>query len=133
MKSRNRRFMMTAWHRPHPNMTSSLVAQAELGNQFSIAVWAFPAEIGKQTPTLTNHHQQAAPRMQVMFMLLHMFSELIDTPGQNRNLHLRRSCISLVYAGIRNDLRFFFNWQCHVAVSPPVYQISKRFSYPTAL
>ena len=37
-----------------------LVAQTKLRDQCAIAVWAFFAEVGKQTATLSNHHQEAA-------------------------------------------------------------------------
>lgn len=47
--------------------------------------------------------------MQIMLVNFEMFSHLIDTPGQNRHLHLWGTCIGLVNAGISNDFRLFFD------------------------
>src|SRR6266702_507932 len=84
---------------PHPG----LMAQAEFRDQSTIAVRAFLAEICKQPSALTNHHEQAAARMEIMLMDFKVFRELIDAPGQDRDLDFWRSCISFVNAGIFND------------------------------
>lgn len=58
--------------RPPPTQPARLMAQAELGDQRAIALGAFLAQIFQEPAALTNHHQQAPARVQVMFMHLEM-------------------------------------------------------------
>jgi hypothetical protein len=93
-----------------PNTTFQLMAQAELRDQGAIALWTFLAEICKQPSALTNHHQQATARMEIMLMNFQMFRELIDASCQDTHLNFWRPCISFMNAGIFNYLGFFFDW-----------------------
>src|SRR5258706_11999166 len=86
-----------------------LMAQAKSCDQCAITLRAFLAQIAQKATALANHHQQTTARMQVMLVNFEMLSHLIDTPGQNRHLHLWRTCIGLVNAGISNDFRLFFD------------------------
>jgi hypothetical protein len=92
-----------------PNTTFKLVAQTKSCDQCAISLRAFLAQIGQKSTALTNHHHETTARMQVMLVNLKMFSQLIDTPGQDRYLHLWRTCIGLVNAGIGDDFRLFFD------------------------
>jgi len=50
-------------------------------------------EVPKQSPTLTNHHQQASPAVMILLVDLQMLGEVIDAFGQQRHLDLWGSCI----------------------------------------
>jgi hypothetical protein len=45
------------------------------------------------SPALTNHLEQAASRVLVVFVKLEMLCQLIDAGGQQRDLHFRRAGI----------------------------------------
>ena len=45
---------------------------------------------------MTNHLEQAATGMMILFVLLQMLREIPNTSRQNSNLHLRRTRIALM-------------------------------------
>ena len=103
-----------------------LVAQAKPCNQSAIAVWAFLAYIFKQSPSLTDHHQQTSTRVEVVFMDFKMFCKLINAPRQDRYLYFRRSRISFMDTRIRNNLCLFFWNQCHACYYLPSSRIRRN-------
>jgi hypothetical protein len=48
-------------------------------------------EVPKQSPTLTDHHEQSTPTVMVLLVDLQVFGEVIDPLSQQRNLDLGRS------------------------------------------
>lgn len=87
-----------------------LVAQAKFRDQCAVTVRAVAAQIGQQATALADHLQQSAARVQVVLMYFEMFGQLIDTPGEYRDLHLGRTGIGFMNASVCNDARFFFGW-----------------------
>ena len=123
--------IMTALARiaPTASTTTFLVTQAKLSDQSAVAVWIFFANISKQSPALTNHHQQAATRVLIMFMNFEMSGQVIDAPGQDRDLYFWRTCVCFVNTGIFDDSCFSFVCQCHACYSPPKCEDGKRKSH----
>ncbi len=70
-------------------LLSRSAAQAKFFDQSPIAAGAFLAEIGKQAPALTDHHQEAAARVKVVLMDFEVFRKLLDAPGKHGYLHFR--------------------------------------------
>jgi hypothetical protein len=98
----------TPLRRPHLTILC-LVAQAKFRDQCAVTVRAFAAQISQQATALADHHHQSAARVQVVLMYFEMFGHLIDTPGEQRDLHLGRTSIGFMNASLSDDARFFFN------------------------
>src|SRR5713226_4595865 len=94
---------------PRWRLTLELMAQAKPCDQCAVAIRTFLTDIGQKPTALTNHHYQTTTRMLVMLMNFEMFGKLINTPGQERDLDLWRTCIQFVNARIGNDFGLFFN------------------------
>jgi len=46
-------------------------------------------EVPKQTPTFSDHHEQASPAVMILLMGLQMLGEVIDTTSEESNLDFR--------------------------------------------
>ena len=66
-------------------------------------------EVIQQSTPLANHHQQAAARAMVLFVLLKVFGQVIDALRQQRNLNIRRTGILFMQLKIANRLCFCFH------------------------
>lgn len=85
--------------RPHLTILC-LVAQAKFRDQCAVTVRAFAAQIGQQATALANHHQQSTARVQVVLMYFEMFGQLINAPGEQRDLHLGRTGIGFMNTSV---------------------------------
>ena len=68
-----------------------LSTQSQFRNQGSVALHVLFLEVPKQSPTLTDHHEQSAPTVMILLVDLQVFGEVIDPLSQQRNLDLGRS------------------------------------------
>lgn len=68
-----------------------LSTQSQFRNQGSVALHVLFLEVPKQSPTLTDHHEQSTPTVMVLLVDLQVFGEVIDPLSQQRNLDLGRS------------------------------------------
>lgn len=58
-------------------------------------------KVPKQSPTLTDHHEQTPPTVIILLVDLQVFGKVVDSLCQQRNLDLRR-------AGVRGMRAVFF-------------------------
>jgi len=86
-----------------------LPTQAEPTDQIVVAFNITSFEILQQTAALRNHFEQSAPRVVVLLMSFEMLGEFVDASRQERDLHLRRPCVSVVRAVFADNcfLNFF--------------------------
>src|SRR5690606_15424358 len=97
----------------HTYASVTLTAQAQLGNNRTVAVGVLLAQIGKHPPTLTDQLEQATAGTLVVLVLAEMFLQLTDAPVPDSYLDLRRSGIALELGKLLNQLGFFFRCQTH--------------------
>ena len=65
---------------------------------------------------MTDHLEQTAAAVMVLFVFLKMLVEAVDSVCENRDLNLRRTCVTLVcLVSVNNDLLFFL---CHDSSFP---------------
>src|SRR5262249_54460113 len=83
-----------------------LTAQPKALNELLIALIVCALQIVEQAAALANHDEQAATGMEVLFMGLQMVRQVLDALAQYRDLHLRRTGVTL-FAGIFLDERLF--------------------------
>ena len=85
---------------------SSLCAQAELLDQLAILLEIALLQVLQEPPPPANQLQQAASRMMVFRVCAQMLGGLVDTPCQERDVHLWRAGVSLVATMLADDLLF---------------------------
>lgn len=83
-----------------------LAAQVKLLQNFLVARRVALVQVVKQGTALTNHLQETTARMLVFLVSLEMFSELLDLLGEDADLHLRRTSVTLVGGQAGNNLGF---------------------------
>ena len=76
--------------RPH---ASVLPTESELRNQCPVPLDVVAPEIIQQPTTTTHEHQQATTAVMVLLVELQMLRQVVNTPREERNLHLRRTGI----------------------------------------
>ena len=73
-----------------------LVAQLELLGDCRVPFHVRVMKIIQQAAALADHHQQPATRAVVFFVALQMFGQMVDTLGEQRDLHVRGTGVLLV-------------------------------------
>ena len=71
-------------------------SQVELLGESDVARIFRAAEIGQQPAALANELEQAAPRRFIVLVRAQVLVELVDTVGQDRDLHFGRSGVGIV-------------------------------------
>lgn len=86
---------------PAPHMPLS--AQAEFADQRSVPLDIVAAQVVEQPTTSADEHQQSSSRVVILLMDFQMIRQVIDSRGEECNLHLRRTGVGLVGAMLGND------------------------------
>jgi len=71
----------------------------------AVAIGRRPGQVLQEAVPLAHHHEQASPRGMVLLVGLKVFGEVIDPPGQQRDLDLRRTRVRLRPPILLNHLR----------------------------
>lgn len=69
-------------------------------------------QVIEQVPSASDHLQQATTGMMVVFMLLQMLCQIVDSSGEDGDLYLRRSGVFLMQS-VGFDYRRFFLFLHH--------------------
>ncbi len=89
-----------------------LLTELELLRNSLIAVQVRVVQVIQQTAALANHHQEPSTGAMILLVLLQVLSQVIDPLREQRNLHIRRTCIPLVELEIVNRFRFRLHVFC---------------------
>src|SRR5699024_4250022 len=87
----------------------------------------FLGEVIEQTAALTDELQQSATRRKVVFVLCHVLGQVLDTLGDQCDLHF--GCTGVAFREFESllnafyDIRFVVTCKCHGMVS-----VRKRFT-----
>jgi hypothetical protein len=77
---------------------SVLPTESELRNKCPIPFDVVAPEVIQQTTATTHEHQQTSTAVMILLVDLQVLREMVDTPREERNLHLRRAGVGLVEA-----------------------------------
>jgi len=83
-----------------------LLAQSEACDNGLIPLEVSIANVSQQRRPVAHHLEQAAPGGMILGMRSKMFRKIVDSPGQQRNLHFRRSCVSIMDLVIPDNAPF---------------------------
>ena len=92
-----------------PRFVSTLLSQAQFFNNGTIPCDVVFLQVTEQISSVTYHFQQTASAVMVLVIPFQMLVEIIDTLGQNGNLYLGRTGVSLMRCICLDDLLFFFS------------------------
>ena len=82
-----------------------VVADAELLDELTVLVDVVLLDVGEETTTLTDEHEQTAAGVEVLLVGLHVLGELLDALGQNGDLNLGVAGVLGVLAELSGELR----------------------------
>lgn len=77
-----------------------LLTQTQLSDQGTVTVDVLLLQIGQQITAAADHLEQAAAAVVVMLVGLEVLGQVVDTSGQQSNLDLRRTGVTLVEAAL---------------------------------
>src|ERR1700742_2036465 len=94
-----------------------LAAQAEVGDQGAVALQVRALEVTEHPPALTDQHQQAATRVVIFRVRPQVIGEFVDPLGQQRDLDLGGTGVTIAAAVLADQLAFFLFGQAHLVKS----------------
>src|SRR5712692_7739901 len=86
-----------------------LLPKAQSGDECPVAVNVCPIEVGEMPASLADKLEQATPRVVVVLVDTEMLRQLVDSPGQESNLDIRRAGVAVVRCVFRDDLGLRFS------------------------
>ena len=89
-------------------MLFGLLTQTQTLDGCTVTLDILLLQIVEQITAATNHLQQTAIRMVILLVILQMGIQVIDATGQNCDLHLRGTGVTLVGSIGSDDFRLFF-------------------------
>src|SRR5271165_2345355 len=99
--------------------TSPLAAQAEVGDQFAVALEIFALQVTEQTPALADLHEQAAAAVVILLVDLQVLGQLVDRGGEDRDLDVGGTGIVRTASVLAGDLGFRFFGEGHALAEAP--------------
>ena len=84
-----------------------LLSQTKALDDRTVTIDVLLLQIAEEFLSLANHHVQTSSGVVVLGVCLQMLGELLDSGGQNRDLHLCGTGVAFVYSIISDDLLLF--------------------------
>ena len=81
-----------------------LFTDTESGNDRTVALNVNLLKVCQEIASVTDHLEKAAARMMILRMLLEMLCQVADSLGENSDLDLRRTGVTLVDGCLGDDL-----------------------------
>src|SRR5437016_9140747 len=91
-----------------------LATQAETLDERTVAGNVSLLEVAQHALATTNHAQQTALGVEVVLVLLHVLSQILDPLSQDSNLDLRRTGVALGRCVCLDDGRLNSGFKCHM-------------------
>ena len=85
-------------------------------------------QVIQEPAALANQLEETATRRMILWMILEVVSQLIDSSGEDGNLDFRSSCVRTILSKLLDDLFFTF-FRYHVRTSLD-YTMLKKNPYP---
>src|SRR5262249_9387401 len=90
-----------------------LPTQAELLDEGTVALDVLALQVVEETATATHEAQQTPARVVIFGVLPKVLGEVVDPPGQERDLHLRRSGVRGPTPVLLDDFLLDFLGEAH--------------------
>lgn len=83
-----------------------LLTKTQLLNNLAVSLNVLLHEVVEEITAATYHLQKASAGMVVILVYLQVFCEVVDSLGEDCNLHLRRTGVALVLRIFKDNLCF---------------------------
>src|SRR5262249_16230103 len=93
-------------------------ANPELIDDSPVSLGVLLAQVLDKSPPFADQHQQAAPRVVVLGVLLEVLGQTVDPLAHERDLDLGRFRVSLVHAILLDETLLLFDSQRHWGAPP---------------
>ena len=87
-----------------PPSENLLAPQPQFGDDAAIAFDVLAIQVVQQTTPLTNHHQQAATAVMIVFVLAEMIRQVVDPLAEQSHLNLGRAGVAVMRTVFSDDL-----------------------------
>ena len=84
----------------------ALAADPQFGDQRSVSLNIIAAEVIEQAPPTPDQHQQASPRVMILFMGLQVLGQVLNALGEQSDLHLSGPRVGVVPAVLSDRCSF---------------------------
>ena len=96
------------WHKAsHTPFLLTLLSDVQLLDDCTIAVDVNLLQITEEVASVTNHLQKTAAAVVVLHVGLQVLGQAVDAVGQNSDLNLRGTCVTLMDGILGNDCLLF--------------------------
>ncbi len=85
-----------------------LLSQAKLADDRAVTLDVVLLQVVQQTSSVTNHLLQTAAAVEVLLVSLEVLGQVSDAVGQDSNLYLGGTCVTLVGSVLLDDVEFYF-------------------------
>ena len=103
-----------------------VVADAEALDEVTVVLDVVLLDVGEETTTLADQHEEAATGVEVLLVGLHVLGELLDALGEDGNLNLGVTSVDGGVAKLSGELGLALLGNSHV--SPFVYGFAIKAS-----
>lgn len=111
-----RMVLLTPPLHPAYRKAPGLLPEAKFADDVAVSLDVCPVQIGQMPASLPHQLEQSTLRVVVMFVLPHVYGELVDALRQDRNLHFRRASITR-RAGVLFDNALFDFLRYHMVLA----------------
>ncbi len=85
-----------------------LLSQTQLADDGTVALNVSLLQVVQKISSVTDHLLQTAAAVEVLLVGSEVLGQVGDAVGKDRNLNLRRTCVSLVGRVLLDDAELFF-------------------------
>jgi hypothetical protein len=86
---------------------SELATKTELADDGSVSLDVVVLQVIQKATALADEHEEPAATVVVLLVDLEMLGQVLDTTGEQCDLHLRRTSVGLMEAKLVNDCGVF--------------------------
>ena len=101
--------MRTGFTRLHSVGFFDLLSDVQLLDDRTVAFNVNLLEVAQQVSSVADHLGQAATAVVVVMVVLEVLGQIVDAVGQNGDLNLGRTCVTLVDRILLDDCLFFLS------------------------
>ena len=89
------------------NLKRKLLSDVQLSDDRTVALDVCLLEVVKKVSSVTYHLKKTATAVVILVVSLEVLVERVDSACENRDLNLRRACVTLVGSILSNDCLLF--------------------------
>jgi len=85
------------------SLSPNLPSQPKACDHCAVSLHILPSQVVEQPAPLTHHHQEASAAVMIVFVLTQVLGQMVDTFGEQRDLHLGRTGVAVMLTVLFDD------------------------------